>query len=605
MGAIVLPGLVDRVPALESTAARAATFASNLRAVAVQVKDVQEWAERNGVPDGWQGDAREAADHGTTRFARRVDVSEAALERAVVAADRFEDRLVRLGTRRTVLVERQGALNDDITALREEIDGNEAVATNVAVWERRAAVLRGRAADLVDDIAAWVLDAAEAHDDFVRALQQVDEVGEGEQAARDPGRPDTGRLAAGFDRRAGDPVALAAWWRTLSRAQRQALLTERPHAVGNADGVPVRDRDEANRAALYSDIDRWTRQEADGELTDAERAALANAKLIRSELNDRLEQIDPMTGEHVVHVVVYKPGEFGGDGGVAISFGDPDRADHVSVNVPGLTSEVTSLPGNLGRTEDLHIAALGQTNGTVATVFWLDYDAPSGNPLTSIEGITDFGSVAGPGAADVGGERFSQFIDGLRASDEGATAHLTAIGHSYGSTTVGHALQDGLPVDDAVLLGSPGVPEHTAAALTGADVWVGAKDRDPVSLIGAEDGPGTLGTDPAQSSFGASRFETGDGSPGVQNALDNHTSYFTGTSLDNLGAIVVDQDDHVVHDEGRDRWSEEGHHPTLPEWLAEGVVRGVGDPLVERVREWGEDVVDSLVRGFGPGRFVG
>jgi hypothetical protein len=126
-----------------------------------------------------------------------------------------------------------------------------------------------------------------------------------------------------------------------------------------------------------------------------------------------------------------------------------------------------------------------------------------------------------------------------------------------------------------------------------------------VSLIGAEDGPGTLGTDPAQESFGATRFETGDGSPRIQDALDNHTSYFTGTSLDNLGAIVVDQDDHVVHDEGRERWSEEGHYPTLPEWLVEGAVRGAGEPIVEGVREWGEDVVDSLVRGFGPGRFVG
>lgn len=605
MGAIVLPALVDSVPRLESTAARAATFANNLRAVTVQVKDVQEWAEGQGVPEGWQGEAREAADHGTTRFARRVDVSEAALERAVVAADRFEDRLVRLGTRRTALVERRSTLNDDITTLRAEIDGNEAVETSVAAWEARAADLRRRAADLVGDVAAWSADADEADVEFVRALQQADEVSEGEQAARDPGRPDVADLTRGFDRRVGDPVALAAWWRTLSRAQRQALLTEHPHRVGNADGLPVRDRDEANRAALYSDIDRLTRKEADGELTDEERSALANAEVIRTELNARLEQVDPMTGEHLVHVVVYKPGEFGGDGGVAISFGDPDRAEHVSVNVPGLTSEVTSLPGNLGRTEALHDAALGRTSDTVATVFWLDYDAPSGNPLTSIEGIADFGSVVGPGAADAGGERFSQFIDGLRASDEGAPAHLTAIGHSYGSTTVGHALQDDLPVDDAILLGSPGVPEHTAAALTGADVWVGAKDRDPVSLIGAEDGPGTLGTDPAQESFGATRFETGDGSPRIQDALDNHTSYFRGTSLDNLGAIVVDQDDHVVHDEGRDRWSEEGHYPTLPEWLVEGAVRGAGEPIVEGVREWGEDVVDSLVRGFGPGRLVG
>ncbi|WP_182379950.1 alpha/beta hydrolase [Nocardioides sp. WS12] len=604
MVTIELPRAIDPVPAMESTAVRAATFANNLRAVAVQVKDVQAWAESQGVPDGWQGDAREAADHGTTRFARRVDVSEAALERAITAADRFEDRLVRLGTRRIELAKRRTTLNDDVETLRAEIEGNEAVEVNVAGWERRAAGLRSRATDLLDDITAWIGDDDDAEDEFVRALQHVDEIAEGRRAAQDPDRPDPDALGRAFDRRVGDPVALAAWWRTLSRAQKQALLAERPHEIGNADGIPVSDRDEANRAAVYSDIDRLTRQEADGVLTDEERAILDNAKVIREELNGRMDDVDPLTGEHLVHVIVYKPGEHGGDGGVAISFGDPDRADHVSVNVPGLTSETSSLPGNLARTEDLHGSALGQTDGTVASIFWLDYDAPSGNPVGSVDDLLDFGSVIGPGAADRGGERFSDFVDGLRASDEGDRAHLTVIGHSYGSTTVGHALQDGLPVDDAILIGSPGVPEYSAAALTDADVWVGAKDNDPVSLLGAQDGPGTLGGDPAQESFGATRFETGDGSSRIQDALDNHTSYFEGDSLHNLGAIVVNQDDNVIHDEERERWTDEGHYQTLPEYLVESSIKGAGGPIVDGVEQWGRDFIDSLSRGFGPGRFL-
>lgn len=604
MVTIELPAAVDAIPALESSSTRAATFANNLRAVAVQVKDVQVWAETHGVPEGWQGDAREAADHGTTRFARRVDVSEAALERAVTATDRFEDRLVALGARRSVLVTRRTELNDDIETLRAEIAGNEAVPVNVDAWELRAGRLRGRATGLVDDVTAWSGDATDAEDEFVLALQGVDEIAEGRRAASDPERPDTDQLGRAFDRRVGDPVALAAWWRTLSRAQKQALMAERPHDVGNADGIPVSDRDEANRAAVYSDVDRLTRQDADGELTDAERAILANAEVIREELNDRLDDIDPRTGEHLVHVVVYKPGEHGGDGGVAISFGDPDRSDHVSVNVPGLTSETSSLSGNLDRTGDLHDSATGQTNGSVATVFWLDYDAPSGNPFGSFDDLGDFGSVIGPGAADRGGERFSDFIDGLRASDEGERAHLTAIGHSYGSTTVGHALQDGLPVDDAILIGSPGVPEYTAAELTDADVWVGAKDNDPVSLLGAEDGPGTLGGDPAQESFGGTRFETGDGSSRIQDALDNHTSYFEGEALENMGAIVVNQDDDVTHDEERERWTDEGHYQTLPEYLVESSVKGAGGSIVDGVESWGKGFVDSLSRGFGPGRFL-
>ncbi|MFC7503629.1 hypothetical protein, partial [Nocardioides sp. GCM10030258] len=127
MVTIELPRTIDPVPTLDSTAVRAATFATNLRAVEVQVKDVQAWAESQGVPEGWQGDARDAADHGTTRFARRVDVSEAALEQAITATDRFEDRLVRLGARRIVLAKRRTTLNDDVETLRAEIEGNEAV----------------------------------------------------------------------------------------------------------------------------------------------------------------------------------------------------------------------------------------------------------------------------------------------------------------------------------------------------------------------------------------------------------------------------------------------------------------------------------------------
>lgn len=571
---IELPAYADPVPVLESAALHAGALATGLRAVQVGVKDAQAWAEARGVPTGWQGDAREVADHARTRFARRLSVSEAALQRAIVATDRFEERLVGLGLRRSDLLRRRTDLNDAIDALRREIDGNDPVPTSVAAWERRARELRQLADRLRGDVAAWEVDVRDAESDYIRALRRVDEVDEGASAAQAPAQPDPTLLRRALERHAGDPSALAAWWAGLTRAQRQALVTEHPHAVGNTAGVPVGDRDEANRAALLSDIDRLSRQEADGDLTDAECRVLANARVIHAELAMRSETIDPLTGEHLLNVVVYEPVEHDGDGGVAISVGDPDAADHVSVSVPGLTSEVASLGGNLDNVEALHHAASARTDGSVATVFWLDYDAPSGDPLTGLEDLRDLGSVVGPDAADRGGQRLAAFIDGLRASDKGPDAHLTVIGHSYGSTTVGHALQDGAGVHDAILLGSPGQPEHTATALTGGQVWVGSRDDDPVTLVGAEDGPGTLGTDPAQASFGATRFETGDGPSRLQDALTNHTTYFQGESLRNMAAIVTDHDDDVTIDAGRDRWSPDGHYRTLPEWLVESLIRG-------------------------------
>jgi hypothetical protein len=220
--------------------------------------------------------------------------------------------------------------------------------------------------------------------------------------------------------------------------------------------------------------------------------------------------------------------------------------------------------------------------------------------------------VVTPGAADRGGERFGDFIEGLRVSDSGDPAHLTAIGHSYGSTTVGHALEDGAPVDDAVLIGSPGQPVGTADGLTDADVWVGSKDYDPVTLLGLGDrgGIGALGYDPAQETFGGTRFETGNGSYQVEDLFKNHTSYFDGESLDNLGHIVADRDGDVTRDDPRDAWTS-GHYQTLDELLLGTSVASGGDWLwdrgkdaVEGVGETLTGIPDSLARGFGPGRYI-
>lgn len=68
-------------------------------------------------------------------------------------------------------------------------------------------------------------------------------------------------------------------------------------------------------------------------------------------------------------------------------------------------------------------------------------------------------AMATEARATEGGAQFSDAITGLRASHPGPdnAAHLTVIGHSYGSTTVAHAATDGgMEVDNIVLVGSPG-----------------------------------------------------------------------------------------------------------------------------------------------------
>ncbi|MCX6402132.1 MAG: alpha/beta hydrolase [Propionibacteriales bacterium] len=602
MTVITIPAPIPAFRRMESKPGRAQTFATNVRAVTVGVKDVQGWASGVSAPD-WQGDTGDAHDHATTRFAIRLDSAEAALDRVVTAADRFEDRLTVLNVLRPRIDKRRVAVNRDGETLRIEVEattGQDIDAVALADLERRGEALLERATAVNDDITDWVTRYLDAEADFIAALAGVDTVAEGERAADDPGRVDVDALTDRFNRLKRDPESLADWWAGLTRAQRQALVTEDPRLVGNTGGIPVVDRDDANRAALHSDLDYLGEREDDGQLSGAEKRALENAEHIRTGLEKFKDKLDLQTGRELAHVLVYQPGIHSGDGAVAISFGNPDLADHVSVNVPGLTSDASSTEGNLDKTLDLHNAAVGENSGSVASVYWLDYDAPSGNPINPFDplGQLDFGGVAFTDKADDGGERFSDFIDGLRASDQGEQAHVTAIGHSYGSTAVGHALEDGLDVDDAILIGSPGQPVSSADALTDADVWVGSKDYDPVSLLGSGDrgGLGALGHDPADDDFGGVRFETGDGSLRVEDLLGNHTSYFEGDSLDNMAHIVTDNDAEVTQQPHRG--DPGGGYLTLDELVVASTAASGGEFVWDHGGEWayetGKDGVEVV-----------
>lgn len=584
MAVIAIAADVPPLPAMVSRPRGAATLETDLRSALVNVKDVQAWAEGISA-DAFDGDASEAAQHALTRFSRRLDVTEAALERAVLATSRFEDALAVLASQRTTLVDDRIGLNGELAALRTDVES--ATEADVSELQQRAERLNARARRLTDDIATWSTHYDDAEADIVAALAAVDTLEEGAGAAADPGRVDPVALLAGLQGRTDDPVAVAAWWRRLSRAERQALIAEFPALVGNLGGIPARDRDAANRAAVGADVDDLSAKAGQGEdLSDAERDRLANASAVQDVLDDYRDELDPVTGEPLALLTQFQPDEHTGDGGVALFLGDPDRADDVSVYVPGTLSETGTLDGTIGNIDALYEAARNDGDGSLAVGFWLDYDAPSIDGVTPGE-LWDLAHVVTPGEAAEGGEDLATYLDGLRAADEGAPAHLTLIGHSYGATTSAHAALDGAPVDDLVLLGSPGSPTSTADGLTSANVWVGSADHDPVSLLGA-DGPGLpgpLGYDPAQATFGGGRFEVDAGSYRVQDLLDNHSSYFRDESLDNLSDIVVGRDPDLV----------DGRHPggyqTIDELLLGTSIASGGDWLWDR----GEDAVGGLV----------
>jgi pimeloyl-ACP methyl ester carboxylesterase len=180
-------------------------------------------------------------------------------------------------------------------------------------------------------------------------------------------------------------------------------------------------------------------------------------------------------------------------------------------------------------------------------MMWLGYDAPDSFYDTAT--LTE-------GRAEDGGGRFADTIDGLRASRPYDSAHVTAIGHSYGSTTVAHAATDHhIDVDDVVLVGSPGAGGGTDNAGDlgiGSDhVWVGRNSEDLVATLGDHGwvNPGNLtgvglGNDPSEDDFGANRFQAEDiDRSGWHRGVGQHGNYFRSDSesLYNIGRVVDGQ----------------------------------------------------------------
>ena len=202
-----------------------------------------------------------------------------------------------------------------------------------------------------------------------------------------------------------------------------------------------------------------------------------------------------------------------------VANGNVDTADHVAVFTPGLTSTVEGMGGYDSsmaqlrtRTED-ELFRRGDP-GTVATVTWLDYQAPQWG--TTFAGD----SVALSGSAQDGGRDLAAYFTGLNASRL-TDPDLTALAHSYGSTTTGYGLQhEGTGVDRAVFFGSPGLGTSDLEELhlpDGAAYYAEAK-WDPVGDLGR------FGTDPTGLD-GMTHLQTGDASSGDGRSWDGVTGH--------------------------------------------------------------------------------
>lgn len=408
-----------------------------------------------------------------------------------------------------------------------------------------------------------------------------------------------------------DPRDVASWWKSLTDEHRDQLLATGFTTLGQMQGLPADVVDTANRrridvdqrrfSAAAADLDRRAQERA-GELgialdensmreandpllsdlldkkSDAERRS-DNAQAASANLGKALHDAD-LSGlpRDEIYVLAYSPdGPGRKEGTLAAAFGNPDTARNVAVTVPGtgttigsdFTGQAANLRGQMGG---------GAQNATIA---WLGYDAPDWDQ-----------SVASDIGAKEGAHSLVSDVNGYRAAAEAAGTprqHLSVVGHSYGSATVGYAGMNGLAADDIAFVGSPGVGASDVDQLSAGagHVWSGGNEHDPViqgtnGTYFTEDGSSSGPYDPR---FGANQFDT-DAGVGIKNA---HTTYYDrgSDSLRNLGHIATGNYDAV---------SERSY---FEEPIAPGATMPLppGGSTIAKVGYEGAQVMENLVTG--------
>lgn len=559
MTVLTLPPLPRTVPVLACDASAVRECGADLLAASAQVDDLGTFvAGAARVPD-WRGEGSSAYHAAIAPTGARAEAMSLALRSVARRIDAHADELRALVARRTDLEERRGRLVQQVTWLRSTVAGAGASAVDAVGLRAEADDLTAQVRDFEEDLDLWAVDLDAEESEMNQAFTRVLAVSDVERIYGGVEDPADAALATKPGRSAS-PADVNAWWGSLTAAQQQAIVAAAPGAIGTLDGIPPWARDASNTVALDRDLADWGHAERKGVLTRDERTWLENARAADEARRNIGDRVDPVTGLPIqTQVHTYDPTAFDGDGAIAIAAGSLDTADNVAIIVPGFGTDAESA-GYLGHRaatlyESTRFLDPGATN---ATMFWIGYDAPDNAPWD--EGW-DGAGVAGECMASAGGGRLADTIDGLRASHEGEPSHVTVIGHSYGSTTTGHAAHDhGLPVEDLVFLGSPGVGGDTdGVADTGVapdHVWAGANSRDPIADLGnhgwvhGETGLGAgLGDDPAEDDFGAQRFEAESTSRGGAFSFGEHSTYFDHDteSLYNVSQVVNAHYDAVQH----------------------------------------------------------
>ncbi|MBP0451142.1 hypothetical protein J5Y04_16570 [Kitasatospora sp. RG8] len=342
-----------------------------------------------------------------------------------------------------------------------------------------------------------------------------------------------------------DPDAAKRWWDSLTEAQQQRFILNHPDQVGNLDGIPVVARDHANRINLArskqdlqlqlnhlgpepKQFNGWVKGEPvpNPDYNEWHRK--------QKDLQEKIDSIDGiesrLTGANLKMrgAPAFLLGfDTKGKGRAIISVNNPDTADNVVTFVPGTSSRFATANGDVDKADEMVKAAKESDPGspkTTAAIAWVGYDAPQNV-------YTEAGSDS---YAENAKNDLARFQTALRTTHEGNPSHNTLMGHSYGTVVVGFTMREhNLPVDDVILVGSPGVGVNHAKDLNidPSHVYV-ARGSEDTMIKNVASTSLAFGLDPVDNDFGAQHLPAGS---------TDHSHYWLpgSVSVKAFGAVIA------------------------------------------------------------------
>lgn len=544
----------------------------NLRKDRRSLLDLADELETMGLPKNWHGDAAQVSRtklKSVTQNLKDVVAEVSAAYTAVCdAADGVRgvelavDAAAEYARLHDLSISSDGTVTDAGPAIDEGNDHDN----EVAKAERE-----GWVTECVDRIEQALRKANDVDTDLGSVLSTIElnkiHVGPGGLATASKIGAVKGDLTLLEPPKGGTVSDNAAWWATLSPDEREEVIAQHPEWIGNLDGVDFTSRDLANRNILDDRREYVTKRLAklEGLIAAAESVGPGGynsdeSRRLRAERDDLEEEkgsiakLDELLAKNDGKGHQLAGLDFSKERTQAILVnGNLDTADHVAVFAPGMTSNVPGMGGHdsnmldlKNRMDDILFAKgdLGPDGKPAesATVTWMGYQAPQALPDLS---------VASSDAAKTGGEDLANFYRGINSSRM-TDPDLTALGHSYGSSTTGYALQhENTGVDHTVLFGSPGAATDDLDDYNtpeGSTYYAEASD-DIVGDLGR------FGSDPSGLD-GVKHVETSDAEDPDGNHLESnqgHSQYLhEGTTTQyNIAQIATDHEEGVIEDDGQ------------------------------------------------------